>query len=163
MCVEFPPEDLNPDPYAPYPTNTYTCRVITAVKILLLRGTLICLSCLLGFYALKRLFYFWKRTTIWHLGIGTLDLCGFVSLESNSPIGHFQDQDHICLIKRLYVYVFFFFFWFIYLLLFCYSTKISEVKFFFFFSLFLFLFFLFFFWVSYIKAKSASSQLIDAT
>ena len=89
MCVEFPPEDLNPSPYPPYATNTYTCRVTTAVKVLLLRGTLICLSCLLGFYALKRLFYFWKRTTIWHLGTGTLDLCGFVSLESNSPIGYF--------------------------------------------------------------------------
>ena len=110
MCVEFPPEDLNPVPYPPYLTNTYTCKVTTAVKVLLLRGTLIFLSCLLGFYALKCLFYFWKRTTIWHLGIGTLDLCGFVSLESNSPIGHLQDQDHICLIKRLYVYVFFFFF-----------------------------------------------------
>ena len=28
MCVKLPPEDLNPDPYPPHPTSTYTCAFI---------------------------------------------------------------------------------------------------------------------------------------
>lgn len=27
MCMSFPPENLNFDPYPPHPTNTYICRV----------------------------------------------------------------------------------------------------------------------------------------
>ena len=32
MCVKLPPENLNPDLYPPYPTNTYTCGVTTASR-----------------------------------------------------------------------------------------------------------------------------------
>ena len=33
MCVKFPLENLNPNPYSPHPTNTYTCRVTTASRV----------------------------------------------------------------------------------------------------------------------------------
>jgi len=34
MYVKFPPEDLNPDPYPPHFTNTYTCRDVARQIIL---------------------------------------------------------------------------------------------------------------------------------
>ena len=33
MCVKLPPENLNPGPYPLHLTNTYTCRVITALRV----------------------------------------------------------------------------------------------------------------------------------
>ena len=33
MCVKFPFRDLNPDPYSPLPTSTYTCRVIIVPRV----------------------------------------------------------------------------------------------------------------------------------
>ena len=33
MCVKFPFEDLNPDPYPPHPINIYICGVTTALKM----------------------------------------------------------------------------------------------------------------------------------
>ena len=33
MCVKLPPEDLNLDPYPPYPTSTYTCGVTIAPRV----------------------------------------------------------------------------------------------------------------------------------
>ena len=33
MYVKFPPGDLNPNPYPPHPTNTYTCKVTTTPKV----------------------------------------------------------------------------------------------------------------------------------
>ena len=33
MCVKFLPEDLNPGPCPPHPTNIYTCEVTTAPKV----------------------------------------------------------------------------------------------------------------------------------
>ena len=33
MCVKFPPEDLNPDPYPPHLTSIYTCKVTTAPMV----------------------------------------------------------------------------------------------------------------------------------
>ena len=33
MCVKFPPRDLNPGPYPPHLTNTYTYGVTTAPKV----------------------------------------------------------------------------------------------------------------------------------
>ena len=40
MCVKLPLGDLNLGPYLPHPTNTYTCGVITALKM---RGGLVLL------------------------------------------------------------------------------------------------------------------------
>ena len=31
--MKFLPRDLNPDPYPPHPTNTYTCEVTNAPKV----------------------------------------------------------------------------------------------------------------------------------
>ena len=33
MCVKFPPEDLNLDPYPPHPTSTYTCGVTNTPRV----------------------------------------------------------------------------------------------------------------------------------
>ena len=33
MCVKLPPRDLNPDPYPPHPTSTYTCGVTIAPSV----------------------------------------------------------------------------------------------------------------------------------
>ena len=33
MCAELPLGNLNPDPYPSYPTNTYTCEVITTLRV----------------------------------------------------------------------------------------------------------------------------------
>ena len=44
ICVKFSPRDLNPGPYPPHPTNTYTCgvtivpRVCNGVKLLNWKG-----------------------------------------------------------------------------------------------------------------------------
>ena len=31
--MKLSPRDLNPDPYPPYPTSTYTCRVTIAPRV----------------------------------------------------------------------------------------------------------------------------------
>ena len=33
MCVKFPPGDLNPGPYPPHPTSTYTYGVTIAQRM----------------------------------------------------------------------------------------------------------------------------------
>ena len=33
MCVKLPLRDLNPGPYPPHPTSTYTCEVSTAPRV----------------------------------------------------------------------------------------------------------------------------------
>ena len=33
MCAELPLGNLNPDPYPSYPPNTYTCEVITTLRV----------------------------------------------------------------------------------------------------------------------------------
>ena len=33
MCVELFPGDLNPSPYPPHLTSTYTCRVTTTPRV----------------------------------------------------------------------------------------------------------------------------------
>ena len=33
MCVKLPLRDLNPGPYPPHLTSTYTCRVIIAPRV----------------------------------------------------------------------------------------------------------------------------------
>ena len=33
MCAKFPPEDLNPGSYPPYPTNTYICEVLITLRV----------------------------------------------------------------------------------------------------------------------------------
>ena len=33
MCVKLIPRDLNPGPYPPHPTSTYTCGVTTASMV----------------------------------------------------------------------------------------------------------------------------------
>ena len=33
MCVMLSPRDLNPDPYPPHPTSTYTCGVTVAPRV----------------------------------------------------------------------------------------------------------------------------------
>ena len=33
MCVKLSPKDLNPNPYPPHPTSTYTCGVTIAPRV----------------------------------------------------------------------------------------------------------------------------------
>ena len=33
ICVKLSPENLNPDPFPPHLTNTYTCRVSNTPKV----------------------------------------------------------------------------------------------------------------------------------
>ena len=33
VCVKLLSEDLNPGPYPPYSTNTYTCEVTVALRV----------------------------------------------------------------------------------------------------------------------------------
>ena len=52
MCVKLLPRDLNPDPYPPHSTNTYTCKVTTALILVCLIG---CYEFVLNFLLLNGL------------------------------------------------------------------------------------------------------------
>ena len=65
LCVKFPPRDLNPGPYSPCPTNTYTCGMTITPKmdgnvtctVVELCLYCLCLSNISSLYAKKKKIY----------------------------------------------------------------------------------------------------------